>query len=100
MGCHGVAVVGILRLAGERIVRKRVFAEGLVLHQVEYIVKLEISLATGRCEERDIVAMPAFIAHFQAVVPLDLCQNVAPVITMLDEIAERESVSEAGAKTV
>src|SRR5882757_462400 len=42
-------------------------------------------------ERLDIVAKPAFVTHFQDVCALDVGENVAPVVIVLDEITLRET---------
>ncbi len=98
-GGLGVAVVVGLRLAGEGIVGETALGVGIVVDQVDEAVELERRLGVSRSEECDVIAMPAFVTGTDGVRSVDVGEDVAPVVAVLDVIAQGEARSEADAES-
>src|SRR5580704_784064 len=95
---HGKFVLPGLRLARNDVVRQTGLGIRLVVDQIDHIVVVQIGNSVGSCKERQVVAVPALIPHFETVAAMNQRQHIAPVITVLDEIALREAVSEANSQ--
>ena len=97
-GGLGVAVVVGLGLAGDGIVGEAAFCVGVVVDEVDEAVELEGGLGEGGGEEGDVIAVPSFIASLDDVTALDVGEDVAPVVAVLDVVAEGEAGAEAYAE--
>src|SRR3984957_11530351 len=95
-GCLGVAVVVRLRLSSQRIIGEISLGVRVVINQVNERIKLKIGLSVRSHEECYIVTMPTLVAGFNGVRTNDMGQNVAPVIAVLDVVAQGETHPKAG----
>ena len=62
-------------------------------NQVENVVELKISLAARAGEQRHVIAVPSIVAESSKCGSLNASQNIAPVIAVLDEITQGETIA-------
>lgn len=96
--CLRIAVVVGLRLACQRIVGEIAFGVGIVIDEVDQAVELEVGLCVGACKERDIVSVPALVARPNRVRSLNVREDVAPVIAVLDIVSQSEAIAKTNPK--
>ena len=80
-----VSICTVRNLPGQRVEIHAAFFKGLVAHQVEQVVELEVWSVIWAGKLCIIIAGPKFIAELQRVRTLHPAHHVAPVVVVLDK---------------
>src|ERR1700743_405819 len=86
-------------LAGKRVVRDAALGVDIVLGELEQAVELEGRLIVGAVLRLYIVTQKPFIPRAQVMGLIDVGENIAPMVVMLDKVALRETRADALANT-
>ena len=70
----------------------------MVIDEIDDAVELKVRLGVCGGEERDIIPVPAFVAGPDGVRTVNVGQHVAPMIAVLDEVAQGKAGAEACAE--